>query len=189
MTKFKVGDKVRSLQHLNDCIPIGYEDTILGIDEFSCIRLTKRFGWWNHTNFELVEEKSKFKVGDKVRCVDSSTSGGSLTQGRVYIFERDDGPGIRLQGSSGIWDASRFKLVESAPANPSPVRKVTRTEIVPGTYGDVKVFYDNPGIFIEYSTYSNPVNLRNAAHIFNEIADALEQNKESHSPASATKGE
>lgn len=124
---------------------------------------------------------SKFKAGDKVRCVNASASGGHLVHGGEYISERDDGLVIQLQGlSSGVWSVDRFELVEPAPSNSSPVRKVTRTEIVPGTYGDVKVTDEAPlGLFIEYREYADLTNLRSAARIFNEIADALdEQSKE-----------
>lgn len=123
---------------------------------------------------------SKFKAGDKVRCVNASASGGHLVHGGEYISERDDGLVIQLQGlSSGVWSVDRFELVEPAPSNPSPVRKVTRTEIVPGTYDGVELIdRDAVGFFIRYNEYTNAPELRNAARIFNEIAYALEQNKE-----------
>lgn len=123
---------------------------------------------------------SKFKAGDKVRLRDGESYGNLLTEGREFIVGHVDDQYIWFpDGPDGPWKASRFELVEDAPSNPSPVRKVTRTEIVPGDYDGVQVTDEAPlGLFIEYRKYADLTNLRAAARIFNEIADALEQNKE-----------
>lgn len=120
---------------------------------------------------------SKFKAGDKVRVRDGGGCGTFLIEGREFTVGRTDGQCIWLpDGPEGPWEVSRFELVEAAPSNPSPIRKVTRTEIVPGTYGDVDLEDDGPlGIFIRYSEYASAPGLRNAARIFNEIADALDE--------------
>lgn len=125
---------------------------------------------------------AKFKVGDKVRCVDADGSNGVLTVGEEYFVNTSSYSDVQLVTPRSIWSAHRFELVESAPSTPSPVRKVTRTEIVPGMYGDVELIdRDAAGFFIRYNEYASAPELRNAARIFNEIADALEQNKEASS--------
>ncbi|MCO5072060.1 MAG: hypothetical protein M9944_12720 [Rhizobiaceae bacterium] len=124
---------------------------------------------------------SKFKAGDKVRCVDNAHCSGSLVLGRNYTVRKASETHVSLEeDSSGrLWFSHRFELVEATPSNPSPVRKVTRTEIVPGTYGAVELIdRGEAGFFIRYNEYASAPELRNAARIFNEIADALEQNKE-----------
>lgn len=60
---------------------------------------------------------------------------------------------------------------------PSPIR--TRREIVPGIYGHVEVS-NNPDaglmFFLPLNNY-NAEELREAAHIFNQLAEVLEENK------------
>lgn len=68
---------------------------------------------------------------------------------------------------------------------PSPIRTVTRREIVPGSYGkvDVRLKYgsDNVvsvrlGTSVHGSELMNAEELREAAHILNQIAEFLEEN-------------
>lgn len=55
---------------------------------------------------------------------------------------------------------------------PSPIRTVTRRQIVPGVYGSLHVYNDGTYGVID----SNPDNIREAAHILNQIAEVLEEN-------------
>lgn len=83
-----------------------------------------------------------------------------------------------------LWDAFGRRYMESYGStdliaewtDDSPVRVVTRKEIVPGVYDLVKVMKNGtnnrPGIIID--DFMNSDQLRKAAAILNEIADALE---------------
>lgn len=115
---------------------------------------------------------TKFKVGDRVRCL--SHGGSGFRVGDVYVVsavtDGYDGGRIRVEidslGSRGNgWAARHFEL-----ANPSPVRTVTRREIVPGMYGDVEI----GSCEVSYDSYFDAASLRDAARIFNEIADVLD---------------
>lgn len=70
--------------------------------------------------------------------------------------------------------------MQKQEASPSPIR--TRREIVPGDYGMVKVGWtDGKDIFISINEgeKQKPLNaeeLREAAHLFNQIAEVLEEN-------------
>lgn len=131
---------------------------------------------------------AKFKAGDRVRCVGDAYSG--MTPGSRYNLPRHTGVVAHAGYGYLIVDYDGepsppvtpccFELVEDEPSNASPVRKVTRTEIVPGTYGQVVVHnFDHCVVAVSLNRYLSSTNeLRNAARIFNEIADALEQNKE-----------
>lgn len=55
---------------------------------------------------------------------------------------------------------------------PSPIRTVTRKEIVPGVYGAV-VIGENKSVLVPQRIYTSD-KLREAAHILNQIAEALE---------------
>lgn len=57
---------------------------------------------------------------------------------------------------------------------PSPIRTVTRREIVAGVYGLIQIF-DNGCMYIETDTYTAD-QCREAAHILNQIAEVLEEN-------------
>jgi hypothetical protein len=109
---------------------------------------------------------SKFKVGDRVRGGESDAT---------VIETRHDG-NFRVRwdhnndegGFDGtvFWPGDGFSLV-----TPSPVRTVTRREIMPGAYGPVAIYKD-------YSATVGALNAavaREAARIFNEIADALDE--------------
>lgn len=80
----------------------------------------------------------------------------------VYPENADDG---------WFWREDDLEVVP-----PTPVRTVTRKEIVPGTYGDVGVSrVPLCGVEISYKRYANAASLRAAAATFIELADALEE--------------
>lgn len=108
-------------------------------------------------------------VGDECTTYPSFTKGyrgkvARITDGCIWD---DDGCGHSYDNVRKI-----------DPPNPSPVRTVTRKEIVPGTYGIVNVAVA-PGYaatWIENRFYS-PAELRAAASTLIEIADALGDTK------------
>lgn len=127
----------------------------------------------------------KFKAGDTVEAVESYP--GQFTKGRRYtvrkyspggvIFVEKDDKGSTANG----WNACKFKLVTL----PSPIRTVTRREIVPGVYGEVEVEKHDTfpeSILIKICDVRGAFHtmdadeLREAAHLFNQIAEVLEEN-------------
>lgn len=133
--------------------------------------------------------ESKFKVGDRVRVVrhrafsgnDVSDASGLvgkiITLGKTHrdlesdLFETFS---VVDAGPAAGW-LIRSDDIESA-IDSGPIRTVTRREIVPGVYGDVTVErIPFEGLEISYKSYGNAHKLREAAHIFNQIAEALEE--------------
>ena len=61
---------------------------------------------------------SKFKVGDKIRCVDSSDWSKHLTEGKVYMVveESPDPIFVRIKRDRtlhvGVYSVGRFELVQ-----------------------------------------------------------------------------
>lgn len=53
-----------------------------------------------------------------------------------------------------------------------PIRTVTRREIVPGTYGRVKV---TQGLYVHCNSMRNAEELREAAHLLNQLAEFMEE--------------
>ncbi len=84
---------------------------------------------------------SKFKVGDRVKCVDAREYQGHLTLGKIYEVVQtspefawvDDDRGTRF----GYYD-SRFELAESEKEQPSPTPRALKV-------GDVVKCIDNAG--------------------------------------------
>lgn len=119
---------------------------------------------------------SKFKVGDRVEYCGNLTSSligrrGKVSSVGLHIIK------VNWENHShagGVLDES-LRLINS-----SPVREVTRKEIVPGVYGRVRVIEEATGRVAfsmgESGTYHvfNPTELREAATVFNQLADALE---------------
>jgi len=117
----------------------------------------------------------KFKVGDKVRCKESY--GGQFTEGKIHTVKDTYADGFRLlverddNGSTeNGWSSDRFELANDN----SPIRTVTRREIVPGEYldGGLEIFDDGSVIVRDWTATTL---LRAAARIFNEIADVLDE--------------
>lgn len=120
-----------------------------------------------------------FKVGDVVECLvdcqDAFTKGGEYKVQSVgpdiVNVERDD------SGYPNSLMKEYFRLAEPIE---SPVRTVTRREIVPGTYGCVEVEMHSYGMNV-VADFSGgrctAEELREAAHILNQIAEVLEENK------------
>lgn len=108
----------------------------------------------------------KFKVGDRV----TSTCGEHA--GTVLGHDWGSGEHKIDTGMFGAFLApDRLNGSEV-----SPIRTVTRREIVPGAYGDVSIeAIPFGGLEISCRTFGNAHKLRSAARIFNEIADVLDE--------------
>ena len=118
----------------------------------------------------------KFRVGDKVRFVGVD---GAIPKGGTYgawhvggeymvSYCTSETLGVEADdtGGSNGWFARYFEL-----AHTSPVRTVTRREIVPGGYGGVTLFSDMSACVSRMDANA----AREAARIFNEIADVLDE--------------
>lgn len=113
-----------------------------------------------------------FKAGDRVKYKNGETfSNGRLVNtvdkivdgGQVWLLETKTWIGV--------------ESIEHESPTKSPVRTVTRREIVPGVYGKVRV--NECGIgggveSIEMKPTRSPEELRESAHILNQLAEALE---------------
>ena len=128
-----------------------------------------------------------FKVGDMVECL--ASTGYEFTKGRIYEVERVEDGGdwlmIKMDDSGSTtngWAAKFFK-----PVKYGPIRTVTRREIVPGPYGRVEVSgtYKGERVTLDWSENGsvhtavpivglNAEELREAAHLFFQLAEALE---------------
>lgn len=90
---------------------------------------------------------SKFKVGDKVRCINGTGSGLKLVSGCEYIVEECDSHGISLCGvpiTHCFWYTDRFELVEEAPVDAKqPTFDLRDTKI------NVKAYAEKNGITLE----------------------------------------
>lgn len=118
---------------------------------------------------------AKFKAGDRVRCITKNWGNCCYEPDKIYTVKRvcDNGRIITDADGAGNgengWDDYNFELVSQ-----SPIRTVTKREIVSGTYGIVTVSAPKR-ISIFNDTYG-PVALRNAAQTLIEIADYLDEN-------------
>lgn len=131
----------------------------------------------------MAANASKFKVGDRVR-VNSTFSGAAKAGATATVTGNRDAEnwvvvewsrdGLDNGQRDGCYFPDTFDLV--APATSGPIRTVTRREIVPGTYGVVSVdgAYSHE-VSISLTTICGPDDLREAAHIFNQIAEVLEE--------------
>lgn len=132
---------------------------------------------------------TKFKIGDRVK-VRADYVRNPRHAGREFIISSDEGTMDGEQTWGGDDIPYRFTEDELEPGIGSPIRLVTRKEIVSGTYGQVSVFkpwvdgkasvavtlvkageqshVDTPHYIMEAKA------LRAAATTFTELADALE---------------
>lgn len=126
---------------------------------------------------------SKFKVGDEF--VAKRNIGEFFTKGGTYTIQShgwmedhyylNDDTGGTHHGAPLDWLEEEF-----APVSGTPFRTVTRREIVPGRYGIVDVgalsaSRAKVATSVEYG-FTGSDQLREAAHIFNQLAEVLEEN-------------
>ena len=120
--------------------------------------------------------KSKFKVEDRVQVVKESydyRNGGSAHSrsiGEEFTLKSQYKPGYHWKTVEGV----DFYEHEIAPVG--PIRTVTRLEIVPGVYGAVEIseWTSKPRIKFD-AVYPSADDLREAAHLFNQLAEVLEE--------------
>lgn len=130
---------------------------------------------------------SKFKVGDRVTLKSDVNQGVGWTHGNEYVVTRvyqDEHGYNRIKtntddhgSTTNGWLAEYFE-----PIMIGPIRTVTRKEIVPGVYGKVLInSYDKESSTVWINVKEdfgcvefNSEQLREAAHILNQIAEALE---------------
>ena len=109
---------------------------------------------------------AKFKVGDRVRRVHDvhmgMRPGDEATVTGVTAYNH-----VELDGYEGQHYNDMLEL-----ATPSSIRTVTRREIVPGVYGPVCLYDDHSA---NVDCLRDASTAREAARIFNEIADVLEE--------------
>jgi len=124
---------------------------------------------------------AKFKVGDRVRCLRESHMGTMHAgeSGKEYTVYRASGSSIWLEGFLGDpgSDPSRFELV--TPATASPIRTVTKREIVDGNSGIFSITANRlqgDCIGVTSDGWLRATELRAAATLFNELADVLDEN-------------
>lgn len=127
--------------------------------------------------FNIIKETkmSKFKVGDTVRLKNNSPeTEGQFTHGKEYTVVGFTEYGVRLaeddSGDANGWVKEYFELASKR----SPVRTVTRTEILPGVYGIVRVSHLDGVTSLSLNPFDKAEELREAAHTLNQIAEALD---------------
>lgn len=115
------------------------------------------------TGGPIFEPVTPFKVGDTVR---------SKTTDSRYTVKRVDGDRIKVEGLEYWYPSCLFELV----IPPATTLKTRRT-IVPGRYGIVTVD-QLPHCQIQITPcYPTVDELREAAHILNQIAEIIEENE------------
>lgn len=133
---------------------------------------------------------SKFKVGDRVRFVGKYRGSDDFTPGKEYEvggkYHNAEITGVLAddRGEQNGWKNEYFELV--SPTGPVVEETVTVRRIVPGVYGRLNI---GPGMLksptvlmgVEDGIYTRQTHwtvaeLRAAAAVLTQLADALEQN-------------
>lgn len=119
---------------------------------------------------------AKFKVGDRVEIVAGGDNKARFI-GTFFTIDSEEGEMDGEQCWSGKDNKSpyRYKESELRHVAQSPIRTITRREIVPGEYGGIRVT-ESLSVTTDYLRTSE--DLRSAARIFNEIADVLDERQE-----------
>lgn len=119
---------------------------------------------------------SKFKVGDKCKCI--GLAGGRDEVEVMHTLDSDlatypDHVRVKFDdGDLGLVPETDLTLIDNKP---SPIRTVTRKEIVPGVYGHISIdVTSNKYVGVHINSNMDAAELREAAHILNQIAEALE---------------
>ena len=119
---------------------------------------------------------SKFKVGDKVEC---NTHGWDWHQIRITKLPRRDGSQFsnyceveNKEGNIGLLPERDLEFIDEKP---SPIRTVTTTEIVAGTYGKVRIGTLVEGkALIDVVSLTKAIDVRESGEILLKLADALD---------------
>jgi hypothetical protein len=136
--------------------------------------------------------EGKFKVGDRVRVLrhrnymgDEFSDYGIPPGTTITLKDRDetmDGVGFVMFAVEEMGDGFSWVIRSDdiEHVTTSPIRTVTRREIVPGVYGargEVTVGKAGTSTMVKI-TIDSPMSknhLREAAHLFNQIAEVLEE--------------
>ncbi|RWP18847.1 MAG: hypothetical protein EOR00_09415 [Mesorhizobium sp.] len=96
---------------------------------------------------------SKIKAGDEVICIKALGSGNRLWDGQTYTVETISGTGnhLKIEGRSGYWSKSRFKLAKAAKAKPTPFGQVKAVTVNKSDILDVLTQYVRFGLGIDAS--------------------------------------
>lgn len=138
---------------------------------------------WTEEPEQGTLKELNVQPGDVVECLSDELAFGSLTVGERYVSQSinlivDD------DGEEFPWTVATFRIISRASKSttpapdvatpPSPVRTVTRKEIVPGVYGFVRVH--DPGskyVRINIDAAMSVADLTQAIETLTEIRDAL----------------
>lgn len=171
MSKFKVGDKVVCVDdegHLHGVIEVGKIYTVTGGDS-TTVSLAEIGSYWKpkESRFEIYQEPTKeeptvthkFKVGDKVKCIDAAPY-NILKTGNIYTVADTSEPElIYLKELMGGYCLTRFELFLEAPqGNPfTPPDAVnpnhyTQFAIQPLTYIRANGLNFTRGNIVKYAT-------------------------------------
>lgn len=88
----------------------------------------------------------------------------------IFWYKSD---GFSCPGEAQLHNDNDDLISEWQDEIPSPVRTVTRREIVAGCYGNIHI--DKRG-FITMLATNRAENIREAAHLLNQIAEVLQEN-------------
>lgn len=157
------------------------------------IRTYNKYGvtiaWYAESPFDLVEEVyleegSLKEIGAKVGDV-VEWCGNDMRENEFVSYEIDsvNGAYYHAKGSPAcimMMSSDHWRIISRASDNPkSPVRMVTRKEIVPGVYGGVEVVASSDDCHVWVCiNEKNPMSaneLRAAAKTLTDIADALDE--------------
>jgi hypothetical protein len=124
---------------------------------------------------------SKYKLGDELVFVGAENGKGFYTRNKQYTITADHGDGQYQLTDNGDgdhwWETST--LDENFRFMSSPVREITRKELVAGKYGPLTVGIGNKSGVPIYIGGSGAIftadQLRDAARVFTEIADYLDE--------------
>ena len=115
---------------------------------------------------------SKFKVGDVVKRKDGLPIGnetwGDTVSETAVVIKVKNGKNY-FEGKGGYYNDSFLELVSSGPVRETTI---TKKEIVPGTYGDVRVSVADGLIYV--AVVQEKTKLAEAIKTLQLIHDALE---------------
>lgn len=128
---------------------------------------------------EVEKEVLKIEAGKYYKTRDGRKVGPIISDGMHWrVKDRIDPDEVFDWYENGkfsrIRDSDNDIISEWQDETQSPIRTVTRREIVAGNYGLIQIF-DNGCMYIETDTYTAE-QCREAAHILNQIAEVLQEN-------------
>lgn len=121
-------------------------------------------------------EMSKFKVGDKCRCVGLLDGEDQVEVMHTLTSDLEAFKGhVRVRFHSGVLGLVPEGDLILINSKPSPIRTVTATEIVAGTYGCVNISYSNiHDISVGISGATKSKHLRESGELLINLADAID---------------